>query len=234
MLSQTEPETLMIETPPAGGARVWLVRTSTERAEAARLSLSDEEIEDIDRLARESDRTEAAISRGAWRQAAGGLLGIGAGEVEVERTAFGRPLPRGLERTRADLSCTHTAGLVGLVVGRGIRVGIDLERTAGASTDDRMAPAVEGIGGSAIDLVPDRTERLLFAWCLLEALLKADGRGMHLEPSMVTAEIRLLWGWNPARVAGTGWWVRRIETPPGYIGAVAAGCPVEDIQIRVF
>jgi phosphopantetheinyl transferase len=109
-------------------------------------------------------------------------------------------------------------------------VGIDIEPTRGAQIDDHISHAVESITGPAVELLADRTERLLFGWCVLEALLKADGRGMHLNPGMVTAEIRTLWGWNSARVAGTAWWVRRFKTPAGFIGAVAAAGPVIDID----
>jgi phosphopantetheinyl transferase len=218
-----------IETPPAGEARVLLVPATAERASAARSFLCAEELEDIDRLARESDRDEAAVSRCIWRQAAGGAMGIPPEQVGVERTSYGRPLPVGLERTRFDLSVTHSGGLVGLAVGHGVRVGLDLERVTGASIEDHVEASIEGVRGPAVDLVPDRTERILLAWCVVEALLKADGRGLHLNPSMVTAEIRTLWGWNMAKVAGNGWWVRRVPAPAGYIGALAANAPVEPL-----
>lgn len=218
-----------IELPPPGGVRVWLFRAEPSLAARLRPTLSPEETEDVERLARERDRHAATVSRGVWRDAAGRLLGVGPDEVVVERTGYGRPYPRGLERTVADLSVTHGGDLVGLAVGRGVRIGVDVEQTTGAQIDDHVARAVETVTGPAIDLVPDRTERVLFAWCVLEALLKADGRGMHLNPSMVTAEIRTLWGWNSARVAGTAWWVRRFETPSGHIGALACGSPAVDV-----
>lgn len=220
-----------IETPAAGEARVLLVPATAERASAARSLLSVEELEDIDRMARESDRDEAALSRGLWRQAAAGAMGIAPEQVGIERTSYGRPMPTGLERTRVDLSMTHSGGLVGLAVGHGVRVGLDLERVTGASIEDHVEASIEGIRGPAVDLVPDRTERILLAWCVVEALLKADGRGLHLNPSMVTAEIRTLWGWNMAKVAGNGWWVRRVPMPSGYIGALACTAPVEPLAV---
>jgi phosphopantetheinyl transferase len=230
MDAQSLGETHRIEIPPAGGVRVWLIRASPELAERSRAVLSADEQADVDRLARERDRLAATVSRAAWRQAAGNALGIEPGDVEVERTGYGRPLPVGLERTVTDLNSSHAADLVGLAVGRGVRIGVDLEMTTGVQVDDHISHAVESITGPAIELIQDRTERILFAWSVLEALLKADGRGMHLSPSMVSTEIRTLWGWNAARVAGTAWWVRRFETPGGFVGAVAAAGPVVDID----
>lgn len=219
-----------IVTPPIGGVRVWLFCANEAAEERARGLLTPEELNDIDRLAMERDRRTAAVSRAVWREAAASLLGINPIQVVVERTPFGRPYPRGLERTVADLSTSHSGDLVALAVGNGVRIGVDVEASAGVQIDDHIARAVETVTGSAIELIPDRTERTLFAWCILEALLKADGRGMHLNPSLVSTEIRTLWGWNSARVGGTAWWVRRFVTPSGSVGAVAAAGPVIDID----
>lgn len=230
MNAPTRESARLIEVPPAGGVRVWQFRATPDLAAELRALLSAEESEDIDRLAREQDRHASTVARGVWRQAAGGVLGIDPESVVVERTGYGRPYPKGLERVRADISLSHSADLVALGVGIGVRVGVDIESTAMGTVDDHISRAVESITGSAIELIPDTTERTLFAWCVLEALLKADGRGMHLSPGMVSAEIRSLWGWNCARVAGTAWWVRRIQTPRGSVGALAAGGPVVDLD----
>lgn len=232
MDAQSLSESHRIEVPPAGGVRVWLFRATPELAERSRCVLSAEEASDVDRMARERDRLSATVSRAAWRHAAGHAMGVEPSVVEVDRTGYGRPFPVGLERTVTDLSTSHAIDLVGLAVGHGVRVGVDVEATTGVQVDDHINHAVESITGPAIELIQDRTERLLFAWCVLEALLKADGRGMHLNPSMVSTEIRNLWGWNAARVAGTAWWVRRFETPAGFMGAVAAAGPVVDIDFR--
>lgn len=219
-----------IVAPPVGGVRVWQFRATEAAEERARAMLSQEELGDIDRLAIEGDRRTAAVSRAVWREAAGNVLGVESSRVVVERTPYGRPYPQGLERTVADLSISHSGGMVALAVGNGVRVGIDIETMASAQVDDHIGRAVEMVTGPAIEQLADRTERTLFAWCIMEALLKADGRGMHLSPSMVSTEIRTLWGWNAARVGGTAWWVRRFVTPSGTIGAVAAAGPVIDID----
>jgi phosphopantetheinyl transferase len=216
--------------PPVGGIRVWQFQATQEAEERARLMLTAEEVEDIDRLAMEQDRRTAAVSRAAWREAAASFLGIEPMDVVVARTPYGRPFAEGLERTVVDLSTSHSGDMVALAVGNGILVGVDVQATGGLQIDEHIGRAVETVIGPAIDLVPDATERTLLAWCILEALLKADGRGMHLSLSLVSSEVRSLWGWNSSRVGGTAWWVRRLSTPAGFVGAVAAAGPVIDID----
>lgn len=221
-----------IDAPPDGGVGVWMFWADAEAETRARAVLSAEEIEDLDRLAVDRDRRTGAVSRAVWRRAAAGMLKTSPEGVVVERTPYGRPCPSGLDRTVGDLSTSHAGNLVTLAVGRGVRVGVDVEATAGATVDDHVNRAVETVTGPAIELIPDRTERMLFAWCVLEALLKADGRGMHLSPGQVSTDIRTLWGWNAAWVGGAAWWVRRFATPAGYVGAVAAASPVIELAFH--
>lgn len=228
----TQPAaTVSLQKPSNEGVRVWLVRANESWAARLDPCLSEEEREDIQRLAREGDRLEAAVSRGLWRHAAGGMLGQRPSEVEVERTPYGRPIPAGLPRTEGDLSVSHASGLVALAAGSGLRVGVDLEHMYGLKESDGVAQAVEGITGPAMELMSDTAERQMVSWCIFESLIKADGRGLHLSAAMVTAEIRSLWGWNMARVAGTVWWVRRLRVPAGYIGAVSAMSPADDLDL---
>jgi|GEM_PF-904834 len=217
--------------PAAEGATVWLTRATDEWVGRLAGCLSAEERDDIARLARSEDRAEAAVSRGLWRLAAGEALGKPAERVGVERTPYGRPLPEGLPRTRCDLGVSHARGLVAIAVGHGVRLGVDLGHRYSAVPEDAIAQVVEGITGPALELIPDPAERQMLCWCIFEALVKADGRGMHLSPGMVTAEIRTLWGWNMARVAGTVWWVQRLRLQEGYLGALAVGAPCEDLTI---
>ncbi|MEM9372307.1 MAG: hypothetical protein AAGA55_01570 [Planctomycetota bacterium] len=230
LAAQSTP--LKLGLPAAEGVGVWLVRATDAWVGRLAGCLSEEERDDIARLARSEDRGEAAVSRGLWRQLAGEALGKVPERVGVERTPYGRPLPEGLARTACDLSVSHTRGLVGVAAGHGVRLGIDLEHRYAAAPEEAVARAVEGISGPALDLVPDPAERQMLCWCIFESLIKADGRGMHLAPSMISAEIRTLWGWNMARVAGTVWWVQRLRTPAGYLGALAVGAPCEDLTVR--
>lgn len=218
--------------PAPEGVGVWMVRASDDWVGRLAGVLSSDERDDIARLARSEDRSEAAVSRGLWRSLAGEALGKRPEHVGVERTPYGRPLPEGLARTQCDLSVSHARGMVAVAAGHGVRLGIDIEHRYAAAPEEAVGQAVEGITGPAMELVPDSAERQMLCWCIFESLIKADGRGMHLSPSMVSAEIRTLWGWNMARVAGTVWWVQRLRTPEGYFGALAVGAPCEDLSVQ--
>jgi len=218
--------------PAKEGVGVWMVRATDAWVGNLAGCLSADERDDIARLARSEDRSEAAVSRGLWRTLAGEALSKAPDQVGVERTPYGRPLPEGLARTQCDLGVAHARGLVAIACGHGVRLGIDIEHRYTPAPEEAVARAVEGITGPALELVPDSAERQMLCWCMFEALTKADGRGIHLSPGMVSAEIRTLWGWNMARVAGTVWWVQRLRTPEGYLGTLAVGAPCEDMAVR--
>lgn len=223
--------TIKLGLPAAEHARAWLVGATEAWVTPLGALLSDEERDDVSRMARESDRDQTTVARGMWRVLAGEALGCRPESVEIERTPFGHPLPAGLPRTKADLSVSQAGGMVLVASAVGLRLGVDIQRLSGLASDDRVAQAVEGIVGPALDLIPDAMERSVFRWCVFEALVKADGRGMHLDPGVVSAEVRSLWGWNQARVAGTLWWVRRLAVPERFVASIAAGAPVEDLEV---
>lgn len=223
---------MRLEPPNAGAIRAWLARSNESRVAELRVVLDQDELSDVDRLAVSADRDDAAVTRGLWRVLAAGLLGTRPDAVEVERTAFGRFVPAGLPRTSGDIAVASAKGLVLAAAARdGVRLGVGLAHRLTAAMDDRVAEATEGIAGPALDLIPDRAERLACCWGLHQALLQADGRGVHLGSGMITAEVRSLWGWNQAKVAGNGWWVRRLRMPDGYEGAVACSAPAEEFDL---
>jgi phosphopantetheinyl transferase len=85
-----------------------------------------------------------------------------------------RPLHRAAHRRRLALSLTHTAGWIlaaaapGASAGR--RLGVDLE-TRGRALTPGVRRRLAGLGATA-------ASPTLRDWCLAEAALKADGRGI--------------------------------------------------------
>jgi hypothetical protein len=223
---------MRLDPPNTGAIRAWLVRSDESRVAQLRSVLDQDEAADVDRLAVSADRDDAVVARGMWRMVAAGLLDARPEGVEVERTAFGRLVPAGLPRTSGDLAVAAAKGLVLVAASRdGVRLGVGLAHRLSAAMDDRVAEATEGIAGPALELIPDRVERLACCWGLHQALMQADGRGIHLGSGMITAEVRSLWGWNQAKVAGNGWWVRRLRMPDGHEGAVACSAPAEEFDL---
>ena len=224
--------TIRLHPPNQGGVRVWLARSDAARADLLRHVLDADERADTERLAVNEDRVDAVCCRGLWRLLAAEMMGVTPDAVVVERTAFGRAVPSELPRTEGDLAAASTRGLVLMAGARGgVRVGVGLAHRLKAALDDRIGEVGEGIIGPALDLIPDRTERLVCCQGLHQALMMADGRGVHLGSGAVTAEVRSLWGWNQAKVGGTAWWVRRLRMPEGYEGSVACSSPCESFEI---
>ena len=111
-------------------------------------------------------------------------------------------------------SVAHAGGLVvAAVAAGGRRLGIDLESVEEA--DARLDDLTALIGGPREDV--------LRRWTLIEAVLKADGRGLQVDP----AEVRLIagrFGAHPsARVAGDRirYRLAEIPAPEGWIASLA-------------
>lgn len=119
--------------------------------------------------------------------------------------------PEDAQHAGAVASVAHAGGLVVAAVasGRVRRVGVDLEPAP--AEEDRLADLAALIGGPPEDA--------LRRWTLIEAVLKADGRGLQVDP----AEVRLKGGGRgaTARVGGVRYRLAEIPAPQGWIASLA-------------
>lgn len=147
------------------------------------------------------------------------------------REARGRPYL--LESRLPDLqfNLSDTVGGCLLAVARGLRVGVDLERS------DRPAPALRlarrYFAASEADALaelpePARARAFLHAWTAKEAACKATGSGLRdrlhawvFEVDPNGTDPRLLRA-PPEAGDPSGWCFRRIEPAPGYTAVLAA------------
>lgn len=173
-------------TPLALGTDAWLfwahtgALAGTENTALALLSV--EERARLDATIPAVARERLLWGRMLLRQLVGDLAGMEPSDVELEARCIdcggphGRPVVvGGNERARAlTLSVSACAGMVvvGAAVGRAI--GVDVEPRAGS--DERLR-AVRQLTGNTIDP--------LRHWTRVEAVLKADGRGLRVDPSQV-------------------------------------------------
>lgn len=108
------------------------------------------------------------------------MTGIAPGEVLVERDAHGRPSLAGAA-AGVEISLAHAGGAV--AVGRGVRIGLDLEPLADIRASDIDVALTDGERRALVRLDPGAmTRRVLELWTLKEAYAKLDGRG--LEPGL--------------------------------------------------
>ncbi|MWB98714.1 hypothetical protein [Agromyces seonyuensis] len=121
--------------------------------------------------------------RAAAREALHRLTGRDAEEFRIEARCpdcggpHGRPLVVG--EPGLHVSITHADGRAVAVAAR-VPVGVDAEPVT--TNVDRLAAAASLLDQSARELPP------LEAWTAAEAVLKADGRGLRVDPSAVRFE----------------------------------------------
>lgn len=141
------------------------------------------------------------------RRLAGAALGIDPAAVPLIATCpdcdreHGRPVIAGTEWS---VSLSHGVDAVVAVLALGMRVGIDLEHPATAVDD--LAP-----------LIPNPT---LERWTRIEAVLKADGRGLRVDPATVefeAVEFEVAPGGELASVPGSPirYLVHEVDVAPG-------------------
>ena len=163
------------------------------------------------------------LLRAALRTALAAELGIAPERVPLAVGSAGRPqLPAAL---RLDANCS-AAGPLGLVaVGRGRRVGVDVERVAPWTPDVLDEGWLSPSEQAALRRLPQRYRALAVtrAWTQKEAVLKARGTGLRAHPAATVIRI--------GRAEGTvaGWAVRDVPVPDGWVAALATA-PIEEFR----
>jgi 4'-phosphopantetheinyl transferase len=138
--------------------------------------------------------------------------------VPLRTTAAGRP-EVDVPAADLDVSCS-ASGPHGLVaVGRGLRIGIDLEQIVpwdDATLDEGWLTAGEA---ATLRSLPEhrRAQAAARCWTRKESLLKAVGIGLTMPPGMVDV------GVERERVAD--WSLLPVEAPPGFVGSLACSVP---------
>jgi 4'-phosphopantetheinyl transferase len=212
---------------------VWafdLAGSEESRAQCERL-LSAPELERAGRFFHEHHRRAFTHAHGLMRY----VLGAYCGE-RPERLAFvagehGKPAlaPQpGREPIAFNLSHSHGRALLAVSVGR--EVGVDIERedaktnALGIAASYFFGPEFEAIRGTR---EAQRTTAFFRFWAAKEAVLKAQGCGLHapldsfhvlFAPDLATAQVESR---DEARIA-RGWFVRRLTCEEGWHAAVAA------------
>ncbi len=161
------------------------------------------------------------LLRAALRTALAAELGTGPGEVPLTAGALGRPqLP---PDTGLDAGCS-AAGALGLVaVGRGCRLGVDVEPVApwtpAVLDEGWLAPAEQ----QELAALPARVRPLAAtrAWTRKEAVLK--GRGAGLRGGLAAT----VTGVGSAPVTVAGWSVRDVPVPDGWVASLATALDEE-------
>lgn len=149
---------------------------------------------------------------------------LGVAPVDLMRWSldrFGRP---SLPGCAADCSVSHSGGLVAAAVSLPGRVGVDVEVLAQLPIE--ALDAAFGSGEMAdIRSAGNPSRRALEVWTGKEAVLKADGRGMFLDPSRIDARGETI------PLDGEVWRIFRPELTPGWLCALATNLSAPAVKI---
>jgi 4'-phosphopantetheinyl transferase len=204
---------------PAGTVGLWLldladpgwdeeaaaaVLTAPERARAA--------------AAVPSVRRRRVLMRAALRRVLGDLLDTPPRRVALDGAGSRPHLPAG----DLDASCS-ASGWVGLLaVGRGVRIGVDVQRHR--DCEARQAGEEGWLADAelrALDGLPDgeRLPAVTRCWTQKEAVLKGDGVALRRAPARVVTPVAAE-GWVGP------WWLTGVPVPDGHVASLAVhGCP---------
>jgi phosphopantetheinyl transferase len=168
------------------------------------------------------------------RQVLGRYLRVSASEARYARDANGRPVVCGSDDLR--ISISHTDGAVLVAAGVLCRLGVDVEPVRDRGLR-RLAHHV--LTGSELDELErhdsaHRNEVFLGYWTRKEALLKAAGTGLAVEPGLIELPpsrssphpIAL-----PKRLGHAGeWWIVELDLG-GYAAALAVDVPAPRVNV---
>jgi len=151
--------------------------------------LSVEELGRADRYRTEVAREEFVVSHAALRCLLAGYVGCLPTEVEYVLGKHGKPALAGAEeRSVWQFNLSHSRGLAAIAVTRGGRIGIDVEGHRGLHRADSLAKTI--LSEQELAHYERLTEVqqeafLLRTWTLKEAVLKAMGVGLSVDPREV-------------------------------------------------
>ena len=197
--------------------------------ESSALQLSPEERSQAARMRVGGPLEEFTVGRGCLRLLLGVALSRSPASVVLERGLYGKPFVRvepGMDAPWFNVAHSHGVVLIGLSTVS--EIGVDVE-FVDQSID------LEGVAQTAFH--PDEVSRVLAAstleervgvfyrcWTRKEALAKADGRGLTLEPTTYVAgldepgEQRVM---LPGSLVGDEFVVRELEVGPLHRAALA-------------
>ena len=214
---------------------MWVVATDPEPGDvpASWWSLLDtDETAEAARRKRPRDRARYVARHVVLRTVLGRHLGIDPVAVSFARAAcplcdepHGRPVLLGRDDLAFSLSATDRVLAVAVAP---VDVGIDVEAAGRVAADD-LAAALDTSERAAVEALtePARDDAALRCWVRKEALLKARGTGLGVDPDTVHV------GVGPLVEAPRpdGWVLADVPVQAGIVAAVAYRAPVAKVEV---
>ena len=217
-----------------GEVHVWKVPLASAGAALGNLPgiLSAAERERASRHVFEKDQARFTSCRASLRLLLSRYTGVPADKIDFRYEPEGKPALAGIDGWQFNVS--HSRDLAAIAISRLDALGIDLEFIDPDFPRDDVAPSILA-DDELRDLraLPAAGQPAYFfqLWTLKEALLKAVGRGLSLDPRDI--RIRLDEGLNPTLVSAPPAFIHaslhRFPLENGYAAALAVLARVSDL-----
>lgn len=208
---------------------LWMSRRRRDDVHPAESGLTAAERHRCDHFRFESDRARCQARRGLLRRVLSRYLNCPPGDVELTTSPNGKPAIAGSSRVPPlgiSISASQDVVLVG--VGSGLELGVDVECVR--ELPDLELLARHALGADELTEMScccsdDLTRWLLRRWTAKEAILKASGEGLLVDPRSVKVGDLEAGGaighMNTADRGDHSWFVSSITLGPDVVAAVA-------------
>lgn len=178
------------------------------------------------RLAFEHDRRRFVSGRCALREVLSAYTGADAATLSIGAGLHGKPVLSGCD-ANLSFNLSHSGNIGMLAIGRVAAIGVDVEQLRAIANLDGLAAAVlTATECIALTRVPAEIRHSVFlcCWTRKEAVLKALGVGMSVDPRTIEVGMAPVRWADFAEVAGIH--VRRIACGRDAVAAIAMASPV--------
>ena len=228
-----------------GACEIWIasIPEFTEHQGALDGVLMPDERAHVDRV--REGRATARLSRGLLRLVLARYLNLPPAEIEIDRScpdcgrSHGRPRLRSRETTLEpiEFSVSHGGDLLVLAFADSAPVGVDVEplgalEDVGAEFLDFTLTAAERVRLLEVP-APQRRRLFLQHWTGKEAILKALGTGLDVEPRAVTLPEFPIEGKASVALPGSpsvDLWISDVEVGPAHVCMLATGQEVRELR----
>lgn len=212
---------------------VWSACLDLDQGSVSNLRglLSRDELDRAERYRSGVDRRRFIVARALLRLILGRYLGMSPERLRFRCGPYGKP-SLAIEQGKwgVEFSVSHSSGMVVYAVGRGRRIGIDLEQVRDMPDLGRLVERYFATSEQAEfqALSPQqRLEGFYRCWTRKEAFVKAEGRGLafaldQFEVSLTPGEPARLLKVNGNPQEASLWRLFDLQPAEGFVGAAAA------------
>jgi 4'-phosphopantetheinyl transferase len=220
----------------AGQVHVWAwpIDPAPARFDESDLQLLDAgEQQRFHRYHFDADRIRFALAHIQLRRILSSYLDCEPGRLSFLASRFGKPAVVSDQRLYFNLS--HSRHIAALAISAETEVGVDIDdvRPIEPEVAQHYFSPVEQAALASLD-GEDWLEGFYRCWTRKEAILKAEGVGLHLplssfDVSLLPGTPAILLDVRPPAVFSCPWRLHHLESPAGTVAALAAGNPHADV-----